>query len=270
MKKRFTLTKLPVAKPGEAMRLQRQSKAKTRVTQAAFTLIELLVVIAIIGILALLLLPALGQARNRALDVKCLSNLRQIMLATITYADDYNGGLYDTPTPTNLWMTQGTVIGHNNEGWTDWGILFVDDYLTADGQVGYCPRSTFANPQDNWHNLDMSKYHITTDFTRNWPSAGGWGIAISNLDGRSYGGTPTQSADQNMALGGSRSFIADVVHSQLPETYFPHYDAINAAFLDGSARAKEWYSTAGEVLGAIPWFSTEGRIFPDKLDSGSN
>jgi prepilin-type N-terminal cleavage/methylation domain-containing protein/prepilin-type processing-associated H-X9-DG protein len=71
-----------------------KSSRSRRSIHHAFTLIELLVVIAIIAILAAILFPVFAQAREKARQASCMSNLRQIGIATLMYAQDYDERLF--------------------------------------------------------------------------------------------------------------------------------------------------------------------------------
>jgi prepilin-type N-terminal cleavage/methylation domain-containing protein len=88
--------------------------------RGVFTLIELLVVIAIIAILAALLLPALKKAREQSKRIVCCSNVKQIGLGQLAYADDYNSllpyssdhGVWDKGRGLKLERVMGEYVGY--------------------------------------------------------------------------------------------------------------------------------------------------------------
>jgi prepilin-type N-terminal cleavage/methylation domain-containing protein/prepilin-type processing-associated H-X9-DG protein len=126
-----------------------------------FTLIELLVVIAIIAILAAILFPVFAQARAKARQATCQSNLRQLGLAQLMYIQDY-----DETFPFAGWRPNDQ---YSNDGTWDWQNTTAK-YIKTKG-LFRCPSSTDLDEQPNpqvyaW-DLNPVSYLMNNQLARN-------------------------------------------------------------------------------------------------------
>lgn len=93
-----------------------------------FTIVELMVVVSVIAILIAIILPAMDKAKQTAIAISCLNNVKQCMLGIQSYGNDYNGIF-------NTCENQSTSTGAGYGAWAR--LLTVNSYLPP--SVVYCP-----------------------------------------------------------------------------------------------------------------------------------
>ena len=182
-------------------------RRSARPARTAFTLVELLVVIGIIVVLAAILLPALGAARERAKRAACLSNLRQIGAGMMMYANTFRGK-YPNGNPRQT----ASSYTETNQVLT----YLARQFLGSNAAVFHCPSDRDPVPERietadyDLPNSARVSYEFYTVF---------WQPEFGPLLGRMKGGAPLAwdldggskrvEQDQNHGVGGGNVVFAD-------------------------------------------------------------
>jgi prepilin-type N-terminal cleavage/methylation domain-containing protein/prepilin-type processing-associated H-X9-DG protein len=243
-------------------------------TRRGFTLIELLVVIAIIAILAAILFPVFAKAREKARQITCASNLKQIGLGILQYYQDY-----DETFPS---VTNNNTAPVTPAGWAD----EIQPYLKSVA-VLHCPDDPTPQSTNPYAEPYSGNYGNTayTSYFYNWQvgtvnysySTGGIKLAqmpqpsstILNGDNIGYSasnGIPYGNGDYcnfqiNSARGGANCTSAQGAINDAPSTR--HTGGANYAFADGHAK----WTRPNMIWGASSTFTT-GVITTNATYSG--
>ncbi len=220
--------------------------------RGAFTLVELLVVIGIIAILIAILLPTLSNARKQASRVACASNMRQMGIINVMYADMFHGFV---PIATRSQNKQSDYWFNAGEGrLTQFGFYYYANLLNASPSVAFCPVETntlhtFNTPPSNpWPPTDSGPkvragYSMRADFRMQWISGGfsSSGLPVYNLKVDRFLTSNPATFQINVAMPKMRDFknkaiMTDVLRSANDMLNLGHGNGYNVLRSDGSVR----------------------------------